>query len=202
MLRGNQRAQGCLELLPMGRFLRKGVLFTLLFAGVATPAAADPIVMFLIGIARDMIVSHIAKSRAAPAPAFVPDMERVYPGTSVEPEHLRRLIDDSFLYLSDAQRKEIFDSLNEALSNPKNAAVRGPMIEYFATKALTVRAAQIQLSQMSWREKERLAGEFKKEISSLSAEDRSELGGLLRSGLLPVPTDLNQLLLAAFEAPR
>jgi len=156
--------------------------------------------MLLLGIARDMVVSQIARSRAAPAPEFVPDMERVYPGTSVEPDHLRRLIDDSFLYLSDAQRKEIFDSLHEALSNPKNAAVRGPMIEYFATKALTVRAAQIQLSQMSWREKERLAGEFKKEIASLSAEDQTELGELLRSGLLPVPTDLNQLLLAAFDA--
>ena len=74
------------------------------------------------------------------------------------------------------------------------------MIEYFATKALTVRAAQIRLSQMSWREKELLAGEFKKEIGSLSAEDQTELGELLRSGLLPVPNDLNQLLLAAFDA--
>jgi hypothetical protein len=184
----------------MVRLLRKGVLFTLLFAGAVMPAAADPIVMFLLGIARDMVVSHIAKSRASPAPEFVPDMARVYPGTSVEPDHLRRLIDDSFLYLSDAQRKEIFDSLHAALSNPKNAAVRGAMIEYFAEKAFTVRAAQIKLARLSWREKELLANDFRKEITALSAEDQTQLGELLRGGLLPVPTDLNQLLLSAFDA--
>src|SRR3970282_2484459 len=109
-------------------------------------------------------------------------MSLVYPGSPVEPEHLRRLIDDSFLYLSDAQRREIFDSLHAALSDPKNAAVRGAMIEYFATKALTVRAAQTRLAQMSWREKELLAGEFKKEIASLSAADQAELGELLPRG--------------------
>ena len=186
----------------MGRFLRKGVLFTALFAGVVAPASADPILMFLIGMAREMVQSHANRSGGTPAPEFVPDMANVYPGTSVEPDHLRRLINDSFLYLSDAQRKEIFDSLHEALSDQKNAAVRGAMIEYFAHKALTIRAAQIKLSQLSWREKESLAADFGKEIATLSAEDLTQLGELLRSGLLPVPTDLNQLLLAAFDAPR
>lgn len=184
----------------MGRFLRKGVLFTLLFAGVVTPAAADPIVMFLIGIARDLIEAQITRSRNAPAAQFVPDLSRVYPGTGVEPDHVRRLIDDSFLYLSEAQRKEIFESLNAALMDPKNAAVRGTMIEYFAEKALTVRAAQLKLAQLSSRDKERLAAEFRKEITALSDEDQTQLGELLRSGLLPVPTDLNQMLLAAFDA--
>jgi len=186
----------------MRRFLRKGVVFTLLFVGVVTPAAADPILMFLLGIARDMIISHAAKSMAAAAaaPEPLPNMASVYPGTTIEHDHIRRLIDDSFLYLSDAQRKEIYDSLHAALSNPKNAATRGEMIDYFVQKSLAVRAAQLQLSQMSWREKQRLAGEFKKELAALSAQDQEQLGALLRGGLLPVPTDLNQLLLAAFEA--
>lgn len=184
----------------MSRLVRKGVLFTLLFAGVAAPATADPILMFLLGMARQMVEAHAARPKDAPAPETMPDMSRVYPGTSVEPEGLKRLIDESFIYLGDSQRREIFDSLNAALSDPKNAAVRGAMIEYFADRALTVRAAQIRLSQMSWREKERMAGEFKKEIADLSAEDQAELGKLLRSGLLPVPSDLNQLLLAAFDS--
>jgi hypothetical protein len=183
----------------MGRFLRKGVLFTLLFAGVVTPAAADPVVMLLLGIARDMIVDHANRPRV-PAPEYVPDLERVYKGTIVEPEHLRRIIDDSFPYLGEAQRKEVFDSLNAALADSKNAAVRGAMIQYFVEKALTVRAAQMKLSELSWREKQRLAGEFRKELSTLSDEDKAQLGELLRSGMLPVPTDLNQLLLAAFDA--
>jgi len=184
----------------MGRFLRKGVLFTLLFAGLVAPAAADPLLMFLLSIARQMVETHAARPQGARTPEVMRELPPVYPGTSVEPEHLRRLIDDSFLYLSDAQRRQIFDSLNAGLSDPKNAAVRGAMIEYFADTAMAVRAAQLRLSRMSWPEKERLAGEFKREIASLSSEDQAELGKLLRSGLLPVPNDLNQLLLATFDA--
>lgn len=183
----------------MGRLLRKGVFFTLLLACAAPAAGADPILMFLLGMAREMIEAHASRA-AVRSDAPMPDMARVYPGTAVEPDHLRRLIDDSFLYLSGEQRREIFDALHAALSNPKNAAVRGAMIEYFAQKALTVRAAQIRLSQLSWREKELLAAEFRKEIAPLSDEEKTHLGELLRQGLLPVPSDLNQLLLAAFDA--
>jgi hypothetical protein len=185
----------------MGRALRKGVLFTLLFAGLVSPAAADPILLFLIGVARDMVINHaMSGDRPPPADAVpLPDFSRVYPGTSVEPEILHRLIDDSFLYLSDKQRQEIFDQLNAALLDPKNAAVRGTMIEYFSEKALAVRAAQLQLAKMPYSEKQRLAVEFKADIAGLPAEDRDQLGNLLRSGLLPVPSDLNQLLLAAFD---
>ena len=187
----------------MRRFLRKGVVFTLLFAGVVTPASADPLIMFLLGVARDMVEAQATKSRnAPPAQEYMPDMARVYPGTMVEPEHLQRLIDDSFPYLADAKRKEIFDSLNTALLDPKNAAVRGTMIQYFVDRALTIRAARMQLSALPWTEKERLAGEFGKELRTLSTEDQALLGNLLRGGLLPVPSDLNQLLLAAFDAPR
>ena len=188
----------------MVRFLRKGVLFTLLFAGVVTPAAADPILMFLLSVARDLIEAQVERSRKTPAPApqYAPDTARVYPGTSVEPDHIRRLIDDSFPYLADAQRKEIFDSLNGALADPKNAAVRGPMIQYFAEKALTVRAAQQKLAQLSSGEKQDLAAGFRKEIDTLSAEEQTQLGELLRKRLLPIPSDLNQMLLAAFDAPR
>jgi hypothetical protein len=53
---------------------------------------------------------------------------------------------------------------------------------------------------MPYSEKQRLAAEFKADIASLPAEDRDQLGKLLRGGLLPVPSDLNQLLLAAFDS--
>ena len=45
-------------------------------------------------VARQMVEAHAARPRGAPAPELVPDMSRVYPGTSVEPEHLKRLIDE------------------------------------------------------------------------------------------------------------
>jgi hypothetical protein len=186
----------------MGRTLRRGVLFTLLFFGVAAPASADPVLMFLLGVVRDMVIAHANRPRDAAPEVPMPDFANVYPGTSVEPDVLRRLIDDSFLYLNSAQRREIFESLNAELLKPKNAAVRGAMIEYFAEKALMIRAAQLKLANLPYREKQRMAAEFKTELAEMTAEDQAQVGELLRSGMLPVPSDLNQLLLAAFDAPR
>ena len=118
----------------MGRHLRSALLFTLLSAGMVLSARADPILMFLVGVAREMVTNHATAPRPAQPEVPLPDITKVYPGTSVEPDTLRRLIDDSFLYLSDGQRREIFDALHAALLNPRNAAVRGAMIEYFAEK--------------------------------------------------------------------
>lgn len=156
--------------------------------------------MFLISLGRELIESHVAAREAAPSAAAVPETSDTYPGTTVRPEHLRRLIDDCFLYLSAEQRGEIFDALHAALLDPKNAAVRASMIEYFAQRALAVRAVQIRLAQLSTREKEALAAEFGKEVGSLPPEEQAKFGELLRKSLLPVPQDLNQLLLAAFDA--
>lgn len=185
----------------MGRLLRGGVLFTVLCAGLVAPAAADPILMILMSIARNMVTHHAQKPDSEKLlDSQIFHLEKVYPGTLVEPDHIRRLIDESFLYLGDRQRQEIFDSFNAELMKPKNAAVRAAMIEYFTDKALVVRAAQLQLARMPWSEKERLALEFKAELAALPPEDRAQIGELLRKRLLPVPGDLNQLLLATFEA--
>jgi hypothetical protein len=191
--------------LPMGRLLRRGVLFTLLFAGLVAPAAADPILFLIMTIARSMVRNHAEKpdsEKLLENQTVTFNTDKVYPGTLVEPEQIRRLIDDSFLYLGDRQRQEIFDSLNAELLNPNNAAVRGAMIEYFTDRALVVRAAQLQLAKMPWSEKERMAVEFKAELAGLPPEDREQIGELLRKRMLPVPGDLNQLLLATFDAPR
>lgn len=154
--------------------------------------------MFLLSVAREIAFS--AARRAARAPAEpLPDSRQTYPGTAVEPEHLQRLIDDSFTYLSGAQRQEIFDSLHRGLLDPRNAAVRGSMIEYFAHQALAVRATQLRLSQLSYREMQILADEFKREIAAIPDLEREQLREVLNRGLLPVPSDLNQLLLAALD---
>jgi hypothetical protein len=185
----------------MGRLLRKGVLFTLLFAGLVAPVAADPILMLLMSIARNMVYNHAMKPDSEKRlEVEIAEPSKFYPGTMVEPDQIRRLIDDSFLYLTDRQRQEIFDSLNAELLSPKNAAVRGAMIEYFMDRALVLRAAQLQLARMPPSEKERMAREFKAELAALPPEERAQIGELLRKRMLPVPGDLNQLLLAAFEA--
>ena len=171
----------------------RGILFAILLA-VAVPArAADPVLTFLLSVAQEIL----NQPKATPAPAV--ELPEVYPGTTVRPALLKRLIDDCFLYLSPAQRAEIFDALNVELLKPGNFAVRAPMIEYFAHRALQVRAAQVRLSQLSSREQEFLADEFKQELKNLPEEQATELRGLLERGLLPVPTELNQRLLAAFN---
>jgi hypothetical protein len=186
----------------MGRQGR-AVVFIALLACAPSARAADPILMFLLSVAREMVTNAITSHLAQPR---VPEPAVTYPGTAVEPAHLRRLIDECFFYLSSAQRAEIFESLNAELLKPKNAAVRGPMIEYFADRALQVRAAQMRIAQLSYREKQQLAEEFRRETAAIPGEERARLQEVLERGLLPVPSDLNQLLLAALEpasaAPR
>jgi hypothetical protein len=180
----------------MNRWIRRVVLFGLLGTSALPALAVDPFAMFLIGIARDMVINY-ANRPPLQAEEQMPDLSLVYPGTTVEPEYLRKLIDDSFMYLSEGQRREIFDMLHGALMDPKNAAVRAPMIEYFARRALTIRAAQLHLAKLSWPEKERLAAEFKTAYAELPPDERAQLGEVVRRGLLPVPSDLGELLAAA-----
>lgn len=179
----------------MSGWLRRTVVFLLLALGTLPARAVDPLAMFLIGIARDMIINYANSPRQRPEEPM-PDLKLVYPGTTVEPEVLRRLIDDSFTYLSESQRGEIFDRLHAALMDPKNAAVRGPMIEYFAERALLIRAAQRKLAGLSGPEKQRIAKEFRTAYDALPPEDQKQLGEVVRLGLLPVPYDLGELLAA------
>ena len=187
----------------MGRFFRWGFLFFLLAAFARPAAAMDPILMFVFSMAREMIEKNVARQPATPAlPQMggnLPDLPKVYPGTMIEPQHLRQLIADCFPYLSEDRRDEVFESLNAKLLDPKNAPMRASLIDYFAERAFAVRAAQAQLAKMSTRQKEVLAGEFKKEVAELSPEERAKVTKLLREGLLPVPSDFNQMLLGAIE---
>lgn len=184
----------------MGRVSRWGVFFVLATTFALPARAADPILMFLLGFARNVIERKATESLKADQPAIdMPDLSKTYPGTTVEPSIMRRLIDDSFLYLSSEQRKEIFDSLNRALLDPKNAALRGTIIEHFVHRSLAVRAAQIRLSQLSYREKELMAGELREAMKSVPPKELAELRQVIGDGLLPVPSDMNQLFLAVLD---
>ena len=181
------------------RLVLPGLTALTIAAAAAMPAparAADPVLMFLLSFARDMIEQHAARRNDAPPVIVIPD---TYPGTTVEPALVRRLIDDCFIYLSERQREEVFAALHEALMDPRNAAVRAPMIEHFASRALAVRAMQLRLAQLTERDKRVLATEFRAETKSLDDEERTLLAGLLRQGLLPVPADLGAMLLATID---
>jgi hypothetical protein len=182
----------------MGRQIRGGVLFVLLCGAIAPALAVDPVLMFLLSMAREAVAASLRKS--PPAPALPEPSAQTYPGTLVEPEHVRRLIDEGFGYLSSAQREEIFHSLHAALADPKNAALRGPMIEHFAVRAAAMREARERLARMSPREKALLASDFRKSLATLPPEEAQRLLELLRQGLLPVPSDLGEMLLGAAES--
>ena len=181
----------------MARILGRSLFLAFLLA-CALPARADPLLMFLFSAAKEIVS---AAERAAPAPLApaAPAPMAVYPGTTVEPGVLRRVIDDSFLYLSQEQRDEVFQALNSELLKPENFAIRAPMIEQFVFRAVQVRAAQMQLAKLSTGQKQVLAEEFRKEVKGLSPEDLPPLRQVLEKRLLPVPLDLNQLLLVQLD---
>ena len=179
----------------MAKVLGRSLFFAVLLA-FACPASAEPLLMFLIGFARNLAESNTA-AHARPAVSVEPST--AYGGTTVEPAILKRLIDDSFLYLSSEQREEIFLTLHAELLKPSNHLVRGPMIEHFAHRALQVRAAQLRLAKLSPREKQAMAQEFAKEVKALPPEDIIQVRQALAKRLVPVPHDLNQLFLTAID---
>src|SRR5437763_16229638 len=119
----------------MGKALRGSLVVALLLCAGPAHALDPAILKFLFSIAQDMAASAassaIEKYQATPAPA-----PSLYPGTTIEPAVVRRLIDDSFGYLSEEKRDEIFSALHAELLKPANAAVRAPMIEFFTERAL------------------------------------------------------------------
>src|SRR4051812_41750824 len=175
----------------MAKVLRGSIFFAVLLA-CSTSVRADPLLMFLFSVAKE-VVGSAASRYANSVRKQVEVPSTMYPGTTVEPAVLHRLIQDSFLYLSEDRRDEIFEALNAELLKPANAAIRAPLIEHFAERALQVRAAQLRLAQLSTDQKKVLAQEFRQEVKDLPEEDLGPLRKAVESGLLPVPADLNQL---------
>ena len=178
----------------MARVLGRS-LFLAVFLAFFSPARADPLLMFLFGVAKE-----IASIPPAAQPlGTAPELPQTYPGTTVPPEGLRRLIDESFTYLSDGQRAEVFEALNAELLKPANATLRGPIIETFSARAFQVRTAQQQLEKLSPRQMQVLAADFQKEAKALPEEELAQLRQALEKNLLPVPGDLNRLLLTTLD---
>lgn len=62
-----------------------------------------------------------------------------------------------------------------------------------------MRAARQRLAQMSTQEKRGIAAEFRAATIGMPPEEQAQLSAVLRQGLLPLPEDLGQLMLAALE---
>lgn len=182
----------------MRRVLRYAVLVCIVLGTLcAAPVRAfDPVTMILFGIAREIMYEAFENSQKPRQPNQTP-LPQVYPGTMVEPRKLRELIDESFYYLSERRRGEIFQAFHEELIKPKNAVVRASMIQYFTERAVAVRRAIDRLSKLTEPEMRQVTAQFAARVRELSPEERAQLRKVLDDGLLPVPPDLNRMLIAS-----
>lgn len=186
--------------------VRRGVFVTLMFGAVALPAhAAEPLTLFLLKMLRDQIATSVIESAvnsatqpAASAPVVPPALVGVY---GVDEAQLRGLIDSGFVHLSSKQRDEVYASLTRMLADPKNALARPLIIEQLAQRASAVRSAHEQLALLSNAQKRAIVADARAEYERLQPEERDQLLQLLRSGVAPIPRDLNDQMLAAFMAP-
>jgi len=185
------------------RYPRKAFL-ALLCAGMAAPVqAAEPLTLFLLKMLRDQLatsaIESAARAAAAPpaAPPIMPALEGIH---GISEEQLRGLIDVGFVHLSAAQRAKVYASLVRMLADPRNAVARPLIIEEVARQASMVRGVHERLSALSAAEKRAIAAEARPEFERLPQEDLDKLMQLLRSGVAPVPRDLNDLLIAEIGA--
>jgi len=163
--------------------------------------AADPLLMFVLGFAKNLIESSLQENKAQrgaeanvalPAPAPVAKAP-----ASMDQSDLRALIDESFVYLSRAQRAELLAGLEKALADPANSAYREAILNQFVAVARQVQYTHGQLSRLSPEDKLVLADRFAANFRTLSPEQQHALLEQLRLRALPLPTDLNDMMLAA-----
>lgn len=165
----------------------------------AVGVAADPLTLLLIHIIREQIASAVQDAvekaqRESERPVLV------IPPTpyDLDDQKLRALIDEGFVYLSSAQRDEVFASAKRILSDPSHAAIRPMLVQELAVKASAARQAHERLANLSPAEKKALAVQARGEYEKLPPEERQQMIQVLRTGIAPLPRDLNEMILAEF----
>jgi len=183
--------------------LRRGVIGVVLAIWSSVAIAADPLTLILLRLLRDQIITAAAQaayeSAQAPKPPAGPIIFPAHP-YDLDDRKLRTLIDEGFVHLTAAQRDEVFASVKRILSDPKNAGVRFHIIEELALKASAVRQAHEQLNNLSDARKRLIATEARGEYERLQAGERKQMLAVLESGVVPIPRDLNNMILAEFRS--
>lgn len=168
-----------------------------------TPAyALDPVTLFVLPFIRNLIDSAIESHRSkAPARAPAP-VSASQPPASLGESDLRTLVDESFAHLTSAQRAELLESLDKTLSDPANAPHRAMIISQFVNVARQVQFNHVQLNRLSAEEKRILAERFASNFRNLTPEQQQSLQEQLTQRALPLPADLNDMMLAAVGPAR
>lgn len=185
--------------------LRRGIFITVLLAASVAPAhAIEPVTLFLLKMLRDHVASAMIEStidRFSAAPTQPPLQSESLLGVyGVNEQQLRGLIDTGFAHLTLAQRDEVYDSLQRMLADPQYAAARPLIIQELAQKAAAVRGAHERLNALSAAEKRAIVADARAEYERLPPPERAQLLQVLQSRVVPIPRDLNDLILAEFSA--
>jgi hypothetical protein len=113
---------------------------------------------------------------------------------------LQALVDESFGYLTATQRAELLAGLDKALSDPANGPHRDAIVTQFVSVARQVSFAHRQLERLSPEHKQALAQRFALNYRSLAPEHQQALSQQLRARALPLPADLNDMMLSALAS--
>lgn len=195
--------------LPCGCSIPAGWLVALLLvAAPMTARAADPVLMFFLGFAKNLIESHLEANAAktpapqpmAPQPAL-PAVAFKAPG-SMTREDRRLLVNESFAYLTRQQRAELLDGLEKALADPALAAERETILAEFMNVARQVGFTHRQLDRLSRTQKRALAEQFAANYRRLPAQEQQQLAEHLRMRALPLPEDLHDMMMTALASPQ
>lgn len=166
--------------------------------------AADPLTLILLRMLRDQVISSSIQSAVESASQSAPKKAEpiVIPPAPYDlgDEKLRALINEGFVHLTAAQREEVFTSVKRALADPRHAAARPVIIQELALKASAVRQAHEHLNNLSQGDKRSIATQAREEYVKLPEEERLQMIQVLQSGVVPIPRDLNDMILAEFRS--
>ena len=183
--------------------LRRIVVGVLLAISSSAALAVDPLTLILLRIVRDQIITAAAEAAydrlQEPKPQAGPIVFPAHP-YDLDDAKLRALIEEGFVHLTSAQREEVFASVKRILADPKNASMRFHIIEELALKASAVRQAHEQMNTLSQVRKRAIANEAREEYRKLKPEERQQMLAVLQSGVMPIPRDLNDMILAEFRS--
>ena len=182
--------------------LRRCVTGIVLAALPSVALAVDPLTLILLRLLRDQIITSAAQAAyERTQPPAAPPGPIVFPAHpyDLDDQKLKTLIDEGFVHLTSAQRDEVFAAVKRGLTDPKNASVRFHIIEELALKAAAVRQAHEQLNNLSQARKSSIAAEAREEYLKLTPEDRQQMIAVLQSGVMPIPRDLNDMILSEFR---
>lgn len=181
--------------------MRRGLVCLVLALLPAVSFAAEPLTMLLIHIIRQQLESAIENAietsrRERERPPIVVPSDPY----DIDDGKLRALIDEGFVYLTRAQRDEVFASVKRVLSDARNKNMRAVIVHELAVKASAVRQAHERLAALSQSEKRALAAQAREEYEKLPVAERRQMIDVLRMGTVPLPRDLNDMILAEFSS--